>query len=86
MIRHIDLTDDTARRLEQLQALTGQSVEAIIDSALRVQLAQVETDALREAISLGAAEADAGAFTDLTVDEIFAQGMARAKQAAPDRN
>jgi predicted transcriptional regulator len=83
MTQRIDILDDTARRLAQLQALTGQSAEAVIDSALRARLAEVETEALRAAVQRGADEADRGVFSERSIDEIFAQGIAQAKQNPP---
>ncbi len=78
MRRHIDILDATAQRLAQLQALTGEDADTVLDAALRARLAVVETDALRDAVRRGAEQADAGLFSTRSVDEIFAQGIAQA--------
>ncbi|TWB22653.1 hypothetical protein FBZ89_103279 [Nitrospirillum amazonense] len=81
MTQRIDIMDETAQRLAQLQALTGESVETLVDSALRARLAEVELGLIRAAIQVGIDEADAGLFTDKSVEELFEQGIAQARQS-----
>ncbi|AUN29561.1 hypothetical protein [Niveispirillum cyanobacteriorum] len=86
MISHIDLDQNTAETLAKLQTLTGRSAGSILGGALDAELVRVEKEAIRAAILAGAAEADAGKFTALSVDEIFEIGIARAKQPATTGN
>ncbi|ASG19521.1 hypothetical protein [Nitrospirillum viridazoti] len=80
MTQRIDIQDSTAERLARLQALTGQDIDTVLDAALAARLEQLEMEALRAAVKLGADEADAGLFSTRTVEEIFAEGIARARR------
>ncbi|MDE1149176.1 MAG: hypothetical protein PW843_21645 [Azospirillaceae bacterium] len=80
MTQRIDIQDSTAERLAQLQTLTGQDIDTVLDAALAARLEQLEMEAFRAAVKLGADEADAGLFSTRTVEEIVANGIALAKQ------
>lgn len=82
MTINIDIDENTAETLAKLQTLTGRSAGSILGGALDAELVRVEKEAIRVAILEGAAEADAGKFTALSLDEIFEIGIARANQPA----
>lgn len=84
MSEQIDLDENTAGTLARLQALTGRSAASIVGEALDAELVRVEKEAIRAAILVGAAEADAGKFTRLSMDEILKIGLARVRKTHTD--
>jgi predicted transcriptional regulator len=86
MTQSIHISEHAAQQLVQLQAMTGQTAEQIIDRALEEQLAAQEMELLRAAVKLGADQADRGEFSTRTVKELIAEGIALAKNLPPLRD
>lgn len=83
MTHSIHISDHAAQRLAQLQAMTGHSAAQIIDWALEDRLAHQERDGVQAAIAQGADQADRGEFSSRSVEQIFAEAIARAKANLP---
>lgn len=82
MTHTISIPDHTAERLAQLQAITGHTLDEILDHALSDHMMQLEISALRHEIQLGLDDVVAGRFSDQTAEEIFAQAR---QQVAHER-
>lgn len=66
---------ESARAAAQPGELTGRPHAELLDD----RLAEVEMEALRNAVHLGIEQADRGEFTTRSVAVIFAEGIAAAK-------
>lgn len=78
MSEQIDINAETARKLHRVVALTGRSVQELLNDTLDAQLEALQLAALRSAVAEGIADADAGRFSDRAIADIFAEGIARA--------